>query len=107
MRVLAYFGESHRAYGQAIARAIGCSRPHLDVSVAGTGKFASEVLRLRPEVVISDRPKGKACAKTFVELSGDPGSVSRIRVGGRYRRSRNPSFAELLGVVDETESLRD
>jgi hypothetical protein len=114
MRVLVSFDERHRAYGDAIARAIGYSRPRLEVSVAEAGAFAGEVSRLRPEVVISDQPKADGLrdaggtaggAAAWVEIPTGPDPVSRICVGGRYRRSPNPSFDELLAVVDEAESL--
>lgn len=114
MRVLVSFDEHHRAYGDAIARAIGYSRPRLEVSVAETGAFAGEVSRLRPEVVISDQPKADGLrdaggtaggAAAWVEIPTGPDPVSRICVGGRCRRSPNPSFDELLAVVDEAESL--
>lgn len=106
MRVLVSFDEHHRAYGDAIARAIGYSRPRLDVSVAEAGAFAGEVSRLRPEVVISDQPKADGLRDAaWVEIPTGPDPVSRICVGGRWRRLPNPSFDELLAVVDEAESL--
>ncbi len=105
MRVLVSFDRNHHAYGDAIARAIEDYRPHLDVSVARSQSFAVELSRLRPEVVISDKPKAAGKAAAWVELTTDPDPVSRICVGGRCRRSRNPSFDELLAVVDEAEDL--
>lgn len=107
MRVLVSFDKRHHAYGDAIARAIEYTRPRLEVSVTGSETLASEVSRLRPDVVISDRPKGAGSAAAWVEVPTDPGPVSRICVGGRCRRSRNPSFAELLSVVDEAGKLID
>lgn len=109
VRVLVSFDGRHHAYGDAITRAIEDYRPHLDVSVAGTGGFAAEASRLRPDLVISDRSKDAGVARgvvpAWVELPTGPDPVSRICVGGRFRRSRNPSFAELLSVVDEAEGL--
>lgn len=105
MRVLVPFDGHHHAYGDAIAQAIQYSRPQLDVSVAGSAAFAAEVSRLRPDVVISDHPKVAGGAVAWVEIPTDPDPVSRICVGGRCRRSRNPSFSELLSVVDEAADL--
>lgn len=105
MRVLVSFDRNHYAYGDALARAIEYSRPQFDVSVAGSEAFAAELSRLHPEVVISDRPKAAGQAAAWVELTTDPDPVSRICVGGRCRRSRNPSFDELLAIVDEAEGL--
>lgn len=105
MRVLVSFDRNHHAYGDAIAQAIEYSRPQFDVSVAEAEAFAAELSRLRPEVVISDKPKAAGKAAAWVELTTDSDPVSRICVGGRCRRSHNPSFAELLAVVDEAEGL--
>lgn len=105
MRVLVSFDRNHHAYGDAIAQAIGYSRPRLDVSVARPQSFTAELSRLCPDVVISDRPKDAGKAAAWVEIPADPDPVSRICVGGRCRRSRNPSFDELLAVVDEAEGL--
>lgn len=107
MRILVSFDKHHHAYGDAIARAIKHTRPRLDVSVARSEAFAVEVSRLRPDVVISDRAKNEGKAAAWVEIPTDPDPVSRICVGGRCRRSRNPSFDELLAVVDEAGRLID
>lgn len=61
--------------------------------------------RLRPDVVISDRPKGAGKAAAWVEIPTNLDLVSRICFGDRCRKPRNPSFTELLAVVDEAESL--
>ena len=109
MRVLVSFDGQHHAYGDAIARAIEGSRPHLDVSVTGAEGLAAEVSRLRPDVVISDCSKDtgdvSGVAPAWVKLPTGPDPVSRICVGSGCRSSRNPSFAELLSVVDEAEGL--
>lgn len=105
MRILVSFETHHHAYGDAIARAIQYTRPRLDVSITRSEAFALEVSRLRPDIVISDRPKDEGKAAAWVEIPTDPDPVSRICVGGRCRRLRNPSFDELLAVVDEAERL--
>lgn len=105
MRILVAFDRDHHVYGDAIAQAIEACRPQLDVSVAGSQSLAAELSRTHPDVVISDRPKVGGGVTSWVELPTDPDPVSRICIGGRCRRSRNPSFTELLAVVDEAESL--
>lgn len=105
MRVLVSFQESHYSYGEAIARALEHLRPSLEVSVAGSEALAEEVSRLRPDVVISDRPKGAGAVAAWVQIPTDLDPMSSICVGGGCRRSQNPSFDELLAVVDEADSL--
>ena len=107
MKVLVSFRKSHYSYGEAIGRALEHLRPRLEVSVAGSEELAEEVSRLRPDLVISDRPKGADIIADWVEIPTDVYPVSRICVGGRCRRSRNPSFDELLAVVDEAEGPWD
>lgn len=60
MRVLVSFHKSHYSYGEAVARALEHLRPRLEVSVARSEALAEEVYRLRPDVVISDRPRDLA-----------------------------------------------
>lgn len=108
MRVLVSFDEHHRAYGDAIGRAIGYSRPRLEVSVAEAGAFAGEVSRLRPEVVISDQPKADGLrdaggtaggAAAWVEIptapTPCPGSASAAGAAGR-RTPRSTSCSPSL-----------
>ena len=105
MRVLVSFDRHHHTYGDVIARAIQGSRPRLEVSVVPSEELAVEVYHLRPDLVISDRPKDPGGIAAWVELPTAPDPVSKICVGGRCRRSRNPSLDELLAVVDEAEIL--
>ena len=109
MRVLMSVEKRHRAYGQAIAEAIGALRPHLKVSVAAPESFEEELARLRPELVVCNRPDPAGPDETFawVEFLVDSDRPATVRVGGRRRELINPSFIELLAIVDEVRTLAD
>ncbi len=107
MRVLMSVERRHRTYGEAIAEAIGALRPRLRVSVVVPENFEEELTRLRPEVVVCDRPDpvGPDDTLAWVEFFVDPDRPSEVRVGGRRREIMNRSFIELLAVVDEAWTL--
>ncbi len=107
MRVLMSVERRHRTYGEAIAEAIGALRPRLQVTVVTPESFEEELTRLGPEVVVSDRPDpvGPDGALAWVEFFANTDRPSKVRVGGRRREIVNPSFIELLAVVDEAWEL--
>ena len=107
MRVLMSLERRNRTYGEAIAEAIGALRPRLQVSVAAPETFEEELTHLRPEVVVCDRPDSAGADDTlaWVEFFVGTGRPSAVRVGGRRREIVDPSFIELLAVVDEAWTL--
>ncbi len=98
---------SHRAYGDAIAEAIGALRPHLEVSVAAPESFEEELARLGPELVVCDRPdpEGQGGTLAWVEFLVDGDRPARVRVGESRRELFDPSFVELLSIIDEAWAL--
>ena len=107
MRVLVVYEDSHRAYGQALQRAVGGLRPGVEVSLVQARELAGEVGRLDPHLVVSGKPNtvdpgGRAA---WVTLSEEPEEPSEVCVGGRRRGMENPGMEELLAVLDETEKL--
>jgi len=107
MRVLMSVEKRHRAYGEAVAEAIGALRPHLKVSVADPERFEEELARLGPELVLCDRPDPEKSGETLAWVASpvDADRPTTVRVGGRRREILNPSFIELLAIVDEVRTL--
>ena len=108
-RILVAFEDGYRSYADALAKAIGAARPHLDVATLGLEALQTEMARLDPHVIIRSSPnpateqqEGKLA---WVELSVDPHRPSKFCVSGRRWESLNPSLEELLDVVEETEQL--
>jgi hypothetical protein len=108
MRVLVAVEQRQRAYAEAVAEAIGTLRPRLKVSVATPEGFEEELALLRPELVVCDRaePAGSDEPLAWVEFLVDSDRPSRVRVGRRHRELTDPSFVELLAIVDEAWTLR-
>ena len=107
MRVLIAHEDSHRAYGEALERAIRGLRPSVEVSLVQARELGGEVGSLDPHLVVSGKPNtvdpgGRAA---WVTLSEEPEEPSEVCVGGRRRGMENPGMEELLAVLDETEEL--
>ncbi len=107
MRVLMSVSRRQRAYGDAVAEAIGALRPHLQVTVTAPESFEDELARLGPELVVCDRPApaGQDETLAWVEFLMDGDRPARVRVGDSRRELFNPSFVELLSIVDEAWAL--
>lgn len=108
MRVLLSFEEEYRVYGQAIASAIGAFRQNVEVAVVDGEELEAEAERFDPHLVITsppvpENPVDESPAR--IELSPDPDKPSRFRVGERRWESTNPTLAEILPVIEETERL--
>jgi len=107
------FDEDYRAYRDALSKAIGAVRPHLNVTTVGLEELQTQVARLDPHLVISNVPNPVAeqdeeegkLVLAWVELSVDPRRPSQFCLSGRHWESLNPSLEELLDVIDETERL--
>ena len=105
MRVLIGYEDSHRSYGETMAGAIRWLRPGMEVSLARAEDLGDEVGRLDPHLVVCNRknavdPGGRAA---WARLSDEPDGPSEFCVGGRHRSLKNPSFGELLEILDEAE----
>jgi hypothetical protein len=115
MRILVAFDDDYRAYADALSKAIGAARSHLNVTLAGLEALQTQVARLDPHLVVSSLPNPAAEQEddeeegnlllAWVELSVDPHLPSQFCVASRRWESLNPSLEELLDVVDETELL--
>lgn len=105
MRVLVAFEEDYRAYREAIATTIKEARPHLEIVVADLGDLPTQMEGLDPGLVIygahSAVDIGGGHSK--VELALDTEKISRVYVNGQQRELINPSFEELLSIVEEAE----
>lgn len=107
MRVLLSVGRRHSAYGEALAEVIRALRPHLMVSLASPEVLELELARLGPELVVcgSPEPAGTSGALAWVEFYVDADRPTKVRVAGHRREVVDPSFIELLAVVDEAWTL--
>lgn len=105
IRVLVSFEEEYRAYGEAIAGALGDLRPRAEVAVAEPTDLPAEVARTSPHLVISSLPKAADPARTlaWVELPYEPGSAGTICFGGECLEAYGVDLGDLLAVIDRAE----
>src|ERR671917_1475071 len=94
MRVLVVYEDSHRAYCEALERAIRGQRPEAEVLLAQARQIAGEVARFDPHLVVSGLPNtvdpgGRAA---WVTLSEDPDGPSEVCVAGQRRGAQNPGW---------------
>lgn len=105
VRVLVSFEEEYRAYGDAIAGALGDLRPRAELAVAEPADLPTEVARTSPHMVISSLPKAADPARTlaWVELPYEPGSAGTICFGNECLEAYGLDLGDLLAVIDRTE----
>ncbi len=106
MRILVAFAQEYRLYADTIANAIQQHRPHVEVSVAEGGALETDLARLEPHLVISDRPKNTVYPGgrfAWLEIPTEPARSTKLYLNGVYWEVDNPGLAELLWAVDETE----
>jgi hypothetical protein len=94
MRVLIAYKDSHRAYGEALERAIRGLRPSVEVSLVQARELGGEVGSLDPHLVVSGKlntvdPGGRAA---WVTLSEEPEEPSEVCVGDGVGGWRTPGW---------------
>jgi len=103
--VLVSFEDEYRAYGEAIAGALGDLRPRAEVAVAEPADLLAEVARISPHLVISSLPKAADPAHTlaWVELPYEPGLAGKICFGDECLEAQDLDLGDLLAVIDRAE----
>jgi hypothetical protein len=96
-----------RSYREALAAAFRILKPNTEVFTIEPDKLDSEVERLSLHLVICSRatPTVKTQSLAWVELYPEHGSVSVVSVGGERSTIAWIELADLLRVIDRTESL--
>jgi hypothetical protein len=106
MRVMVAYEETYCFYRSVITRAIEYHRPHLQVRSVDLGVMEEALGRFDPHAVICSRPSSEYPSGgrgAWVELPADPTQKGYICLDGDHEGSLNPSLAQLLSVLDETE----
>jgi hypothetical protein len=111
MRVLIAMQEEYRIYREVMAASLRAMRPCLEVATAGPTEFEERLESFKPQVVICG---GRSFARrewaiAWVDLAFDSAvplqRPARIWVDSRYREFLNPSFEDLVSLIDEVELL--
>jgi hypothetical protein len=107
VRILISYEESHRAYSDALEKAIGGLHPDADVASCRLAEIGEQLESFDPNLVVSSRPNtvdpgGRAA---WYRLSAEPDEPSEACLGGRRWGRLNPSLEDLLSFIDEVETL--
>jgi hypothetical protein len=96
-----------RSYRETLAAAFRILKPNTSVFVIDPDKLDGEVERLSPQLVICScaTPTVETRSLAWVELYPEYRSVSVISVGGEHSTISWIELADLLRVIDRTESL--
>ena len=96
-----------RSYRETLAAAIRILKPNIEVFVVDPDELDSEVERLGPQLVICSRttPTVEMQSLAWVELYPEYSSESVVSVGGERSTISWIELADLLRVIDRTESL--
>jgi hypothetical protein len=107
VKVLVAYEYRYRFYSEAIARAIGTRRPHLQVRHVGLEELNRELEHFDPHAVVSSQPNGVDARSTvaWVALPVEPSSPAVIFLDGNHVKADNLTLVEVLRVLDEAEAL--
>ena len=110
VRVLVSFEDARGVYGEAIARALGELRPHLEVRRSPLAEIGRELWRFDPHVVVCSqpddgRPGGRGAwvqVPTDDGADGDEERMARMCLEGERWDTEGPALGAILAVIDET-----
>jgi hypothetical protein len=107
MRTLIVYEDSHRAYGEAMVRALKGLRPGVEVRLAHTRDLDTELIDFDPHVVVCGHRNSVDPGRrgAWIVLAEEPDEPSEICLEGRRSGVANPGLEEVLAVLDETGEL--
>ena len=111
VRVLVAFEDVRSVYAEVIVRAICVLRHTPEVRSAALGELERELIRFDPHVVVCSQPNGEhpGARGAWVQIPTDDEvfdeeRLAQVCLDGERWRSDGPPLAELLDVIDQTQS---
>ena len=104
--ILLAFEEDYRSYRGVIAAAIRVLRPHVEVAITDPEGLEREVARLRPQLIVSSRPKTTFGLPTmaWIKVASDkPTQPSEIWLGQDRWETAGPVMKTITQTVDSIE----
>ncbi|MGH3147759.1 MAG: hypothetical protein ACRDTR_18350 [Rubrobacter sp.] len=101
MRVLVSFGRRYAVYGDVVADALRLSVEALTAEVVVPEELDVVVASFEPHLIIADRAPKLDGAVGWVSLPVETGRSATFSIAGELRASFNPSFEDLLALVEE------
>ena len=106
IRILLAFEEDYRSYREVIAAAIRVLRPHVEVATTDPEGLEREVARLRPQLIVSSRPKTTVRSPTmaWIKVASDkPTQPSEVWLGQDRWETADPVMKTITQTVDSIE----
>ncbi len=106
IRILLAFAGDYRSYREVIAATIRVLRPHVEVSTTDPEGLEREVARLRPQLIVSCRPKAKFRSPTmaWIKVASDkPTQPSEVWLGQDRWETVAPVMKTITQIVDSIE----
>lgn len=106
IRILLAFEEDYRSYREVIAATIRVLRPHVEVSTTDPEGLEREVARLRPQLIVSCRPKATFRSPTmaWIKVASDkPTRPSEVWLGQDRWETVDPVMKTITQIVDSIE----
>ena len=106
IRILLAFEEDYRSYRGVIAATIRVLRPHVEVSTTDPEGLEREVARLRPQLIVSSRPKTTVGSPTmaWIRVASDkPTQPSEVWLGQDRWETADPLMKTITQTVDSIE----
>jgi hypothetical protein len=106
VRILLAFEEDYRSYREVIAATIRVLRPHVEVSTTDPEGLEREVARLRPQLIVSCRPKATFRPPTmaWIKVASDkPTQPSEVWFGQDRWETVDPVMKTITQIVDSIE----
>jgi hypothetical protein len=100
------FEENYRSYRGVIAAAIRVLRPHVEVAITDPEGLEREVARLRPQLIVSSRPKTTLRLPTmaWIKVASDkPTQPSEVWLGQDRWETAGPVMKTITQTVDSIE----
>ena len=105
IKIIITFEDTFRAYRGALAAAIKILRPDVEVETVELEELRGMVERFEPDVVIGNgfEEEDMRSVPSWVGLSLDPASSTRVSVWGKYSEIVNPTLDKILEIIEEVE----
>jgi len=105
IKIIITFEDTFRAYRGALAAAIRILRPEVEVKTVELEELRGMVETFEPDIVIGSGfyEEDMRGVPSWVGLSLDPASSTRVSVCGNYEEIVNPTLDKILEIIEEVE----
>jgi hypothetical protein len=105
IKIIITFEDTFRAYQGSLAAAIKILRPDVEVKTVELGELHEMVEGFEPDIVIGSGFDEEDVRRvpSWVGLTLDPASSTRICIHGNYSETVNPTLDKILAIIEEVK----